>query len=161
MFSLFSKLFTKTENKYNHNEKTELINEELPRGISNARFVIDRVLTENIKVGILNKGSIILDEYFIPVKYTNQGLQYKNEYYNLIQYKLEPTKLIYDFKGLNSMDRITLELTLISPDIQISLHNYNTIFEKGFINNNIRKTYKTIKMESNDIDKIYELFNSF
>lgn len=160
MFSIFSKLFNNKYINTDNNESTNLLNTELPRGISGARFVIDRVLTENIKVGILNKGSTILDEYFIPVKYTNQGLQYKNEYYNLIQYNIEPEKLTYDFKGLNSVDRITLELSRISPDIQISLHNYNTIFEKGFINNNIRKTYKTINLESNDIDKIFDLLKS-
>lgn len=143
----------------NENENTELIKDELPKGITNARFVIERVLSENIKVGIMNKGANLIDEEFIPIKHTSQGLQYKDQYYHLIQFKDEGSKLSYDFRGLFSTDRVTLELILKSPDIYYSLHNYNTTFESGYIDNMIRKTHKTIKLESKEIDHISELFN--
>ena len=162
MFNNFRGYF-KTDHT-DSNEKTELIKEELPHGINNARFTIERILSENIKIGIMNKGSTIMNDEFMPVKYTNQGLQYKDQYYSLTQayYSLtqdKGQKLSYNFRGLCSTDNITLELILKSPDIYYSLHNYNNTFESGYINNMIIKTHKTISLESKEFDWISELFN--
>lgn len=140
------------------NEKN-VIQDELPKGITYANFIHERVITDDIKIGVLNKGSTLVDSEYNHLKYTNQGICYKNQYYNLIQAKNEDTKLIYNFRGLYPTDNITLELTLKNSDIYCSLYNYNSSFETGYINNIIRKTYKTINFDSKEIDWIFELFN--
>lgn len=77
----------------------------------------------------MNKGSTLVDSEYNHLKYTNQGICYNNQYYNLIQVKNEDTKLIYNFRGLYPTDNITLELTLKNSDIYFTLYNYNSSFE--------------------------------
>jgi len=144
-------------NKKNENQ----IESILPEGIKqDVKFSMERVIADNISVGILNIGLTLFDDEFIPIKYTNQGLKYKTQYYNLLQETNEINNLIYKFRGFSKNDNLILELQKINNDVKYKLHDNNSLYETGTINPIIKKTYKKIDNNSHELDHIFDLFNS-
>jgi hypothetical protein len=133
-------------------------NVELPRGNKNTSFIIDRYLTPDIRIGICNKNCELLDNEFKKIKNTYQGLMYNNQYYNLYQIKNEDKKIIYNFRGLNNTDNLTLEISAKNPSIHYSLYNYNYLFDSGYIDKNIINTFKIISVNSDEIDMLKDFF---
>ena len=156
MFIYFHNYFKPSANIYCIDENPNLSN--LPNGIKNASFIIDRFLTPEIRVGIINKKYELLDNKFKKIKDTYQGLMYNNEYYNLYQIKNEDKKIIYNFRGLNNTDNLTLEISAKNPSIHYSLYNYNYLYDSGYIDKNIINTFKIISVNSDEIDMLSDLF---
>jgi hypothetical protein len=104
-------------------------------------FLIERMITPDIHFGILAGG--------------DQGLRWKEECYKLVTCQEYDDKIVYQFNG-----QVFLEFSKgFNDEIQYTIQ---TDGEKyiGQINGFVRKTYKDIGMNSNDLDKLVRLFKS-
>lgn len=104
-------------------------------------FLIERIITPQIYIGVKAGGK--------------QALKWKDEYYPLEGCQEFDDSIIYQFENQHFLE--------FSKGVDgIINYTITTPTEKqiGQVSDIIRKNYKTIGMNSNELDKIYRLFQS-
>jgi hypothetical protein len=110
--------------------------------IQSSALIIQRMITPDIYIGIKSTEG-------------KQALKLKNEYYLLEGYQEYPEKIIFQFEGQHFLEFTrglgdNIHYTLTSPNEK----------QIGQVNDTIRKFYKKISMNSDELDKIQRLFQS-
>jgi hypothetical protein len=104
-------------------------------------FLIERMITPEITIGIISGPNQV------------QGIKLNDEYFHLEACQEYDEKIVFQFEGQHFLElslgfKGILHYTLTSP----------TEKKIGQISDTVRKFYKKISMNSNDLDKIERLF---
>lgn len=136
-------------------------NNKIDDNNNNYRFIIERNITDNITIGCMNIYNNLINDDFIPVKNTTQGIKYNNNYYYLLQFYKINDKLVYKFTTLKYQNELNLEIYKYNDIFMYKLYHNNKCVENNYIDNVIVKNYKKISVNSKELDSIFDYFNSF
>jgi hypothetical protein len=104
-------------------------------------FLIERMITPDIYFGVLSGGI--------------QGLRWREGYYKLVTCQEYDDRIVYQFE-----DQVFLEFSRgFNDTIQYTIQ-FKEEKQIGQIHDTVRKTYKDIGMDSEELDKIIRLLKS-
>jgi len=141
-------------------KKKFLKNNKIKNKQNNYRFIIERNITDNITIGCLNIYNNFINDDFIPIKNTSQGIKYNDNYYYLLQFYKINNKLIYKFTTPKYQNQINLEIYKYNDAFMYKIYDDNKCVENNYIDNIIVKNYKKISINTKELDTIYDYFNS-